>query len=148
MPTFLTVPNKRFGTGALTGALMAAAMVGGSLLTAGPAQAAVAPQAPTVAKPSPAWPYGTVTSHSGVNKRQYPSTDSSSRGMLPHRSKVGLKCKVRAQNIGGNEIWYLLRDRPVWVAAKYVHNTGYVKWCKDVQRSVANDSEMAESAKG
>ncbi len=91
------------------------------------ASAATAP-----AQAQPTRPYGTVVSTDGIYQRQFPSTDSSSRGLLPYREQAGLRCKVRAQDIDGNTVWYLLRDRPTWVAARYVANTGTVPYCKDV----------------
>ncbi|MET8677934.1 SH3 domain-containing protein [Streptomyces sp. NPDC004647] len=124
-----------------TCALAAAATLGGSLLGVAPAQAAAT-------KAVPALPYGTVVPPDGVNERQYPSTDSSVVGFLRYRTQVGLKCKVRAQNIDGNTVWYLLRDRPAWVSARYVDNTGVVKYCKDVQRSPLNNSQQAQTARG
>ncbi|WP_234334549.1 SH3 domain-containing protein [Streptomyces sp. NRRL B-1347] len=69
---------------------------------------------------------------SGINVREFPSTDSSVVARLPYRSTVGLRCKVRAQVVDGNDVWYLLRDRAGWVAARYVDNTGNVRLCKDV----------------
>ncbi|MFE5909087.1 SH3 domain-containing protein [Streptomyces wedmorensis] len=75
---------------------------------------------------TPSQPYGTVVSEIGVNVRELPSTDSPRIAVLPYRSTIGLKYKVRAQNIDGNHIWYLLRDRPGWVTARYVDNTGNV----------------------
>ncbi|MFD3589850.1 SH3 domain-containing protein [Streptomyces sp. NPDC058683] len=80
---------------------------------------------------APSQPYGTVVSDSGVVVREFPSTDSHEIGRLAHGEKVSLRSKVRAQVIDGNDIWYLLRDRPGWVAARYVENTGPVKWAKD-----------------
>ncbi|MFJ1708535.1 SH3 domain-containing protein [Kitasatospora sp. NPDC088346] len=81
---------------------------------------------------TPSEPYGTVVSASGVEVREYPSTDSRAVGALPSGTKVGLRCKVRAQNIDGNDIWYLLRDQPGWVTARYVDNTGTVKLAGDL----------------
>ncbi|MEU6082533.1 SH3 domain-containing protein [Streptomyces sp. NPDC047108] len=138
MSTVLNKRSARLTAG--SGAFAAAIALGGSLLVATPAHA--------YPPPAPARPYGTVITPSGVNERQYPSTDSSVRGFLKYRSQVGLKCKVRAQNINGNQIWYLLRDRPNWVSAKYVDNTGFVKYCKDVQRSPLNDTEQSKAAMG
>lgn len=128
------VLTKRTVAGA--GAVTAATALAATLLAAAPAQAA------------PARPYGTVVSPTGVNERQYPSTDSSVRGTLPFRAQVGLKCKVRAQNIAGNDIWYLLRDRPVWVTARYVDNTGAVPFCKDVEFSRLSNTPQSNLAKG
>ncbi|QKW08118.1 SH3 domain-containing protein [Streptomyces sp. NA04227] len=85
---------------------------------------------------APARPYVTVTTRAGLNIRQYPSTDSSVKGVLKYGTKVGVLCKVRAQNIEGNSIWYQLRDkRHVWISGRYVHVTGYVQYCKDVYPS-------------
>jgi hypothetical protein len=103
------------------------AALGGSLIAGAPAQADnYRPYA------SPEQPYGTVVNDSGVLERQYPSTDSREVGSLRSGARVGLSCKVRAQYIDGNTVWYLLRDRPHWVSARYVLNTGFVPYCKDV----------------
>ncbi|WP_407554330.1 SH3 domain-containing protein [Streptomyces sp. Pv4-95] len=119
------------------GALVTAAALGATLLAAAPAQAA------------PAKPYGTVTAKSGLNERQYPSTDSSVKGFLHYRAQVGLVCKVRAQNIAGNDVWYLVRGPHAnWIAAKYVTNTGYVKYCKDAMPSRMLPDAAAKNAKG
>lgn len=135
MPKVLKTLSRRTAVG--SGAAVAAVALGGTLVAAAPAPAA-----------PPARPFGTVVSPSGVNERQYPSTDSSVLGFLKFRSQVGLKCKVRAQNIAGNTVWYLLRDRNVWVTARFVDNTGSVKFCKDVQTSSLNDSPQAKTAMG
>ncbi|HEX5567261.1 MAG TPA: SH3 domain-containing protein [Streptomyces sp.] len=84
------------------------------------------------AQAQPAQPYGTVIPSQGVNERQFPSTDSSVRGSLPQGAQTGLRCKVRAQDVDGNTLWYLLRTRSTWVSARHVANTGYVPYCKDV----------------
>lgn len=102
--------------------------LGGTLFAAAPAQAA-----------EPHQPYGKVTARTGVNERMYPSTDSSIRGTLPYQATVGLRCKVRAQNINGNTVWYLLRDRTTWVSAAYVANYGTVPYCNQVQRYQDNN---------
>jgi hypothetical protein len=117
------------------GALTTAVALGVTLLGAAPAQAA-----------APAPPYGTVTAGDGVIQRQFPSTDSSVKGSLEYRQQVGLLCKVRAQNIAGNDVWYLLRSGSTWVSAKYVDNTGSVSYCKDVLRN--NSAMMNAVPKG
>ncbi|MFI7104485.1 SH3 domain-containing protein [Streptomyces sp. NPDC050161] len=131
------IPAAR-GTKILTGAgaLAAAVALGTTLLGAAPAQAA------------PAGPYGTVVAHTGLNQRQYPSMDSSGKGFLAQNAQVGLRCKVRAQNVGGNEVWYLLRDRAAWVSAKYVVNAGVVPYCKAVQRSLNTAGAAHPGARG
>ncbi|WP_435136622.1 SH3 domain-containing protein [Actinacidiphila sp. bgisy144] len=126
MATSAALPTLRGRIVTAAGALAAAAALGTTLLGATAAQAAPA---------APAQPYGTVVAGNGVVQRQFPSTDSSVKGSLAYRQQVGLRCKVRAQNIEGNDIWYLLRDNSNWVSAKYVDNTGYVSYCKDVLRS-------------
>jgi hypothetical protein len=125
-----------------TSAVTAAFALGGSLLVAAPAQASPDPS------PAAEKPYGTVTAPSGLNERQHLSTDSLVRGHLPFRAQVGLKCKVKAQSVEGNPVWYLLRDRPHWVSAKYVDNTGSVEFCKDVQRDHLPDSPQTKTPKG
>ncbi|MCX4553587.1 SH3 domain-containing protein [Streptomyces sp. NBC_01387] len=129
-----SVRGKKIVAGA--GALATAAALGATLLAAAPAQAA------------PPRPYGTVTAGAGLIERQYPSTDSSAKGSLRYREQVGLRCKVRAQNIEGNDIWYLLRDRSTWVSAKYMDNTGYVQYCKDVMRDGSQTFVAPRGAKG
>ncbi|WP_069817044.1 hypothetical protein [Streptomyces sp. TP-A0874] len=124
--------------------LKAAGAVAALLMAGSPAVAA----APPAAVAAPAKPYGTVIAVQGVKERQFPSTDSSVKGTLPHRAQIGLKCKVRAENVEGNNIWYLLRDRPVWVTARYVENTGTVRFCNEVLRSPLTDGKQAKHAKG
>ncbi|MEV5506742.1 SH3 domain-containing protein [Streptomyces orinoci] len=127
--------------GKVPATLIAVAALGGSLLASGPAGAAPAP-------PGARLPYGTVIALQGVNERAYPSLDSSSRGILKYRTQVGLRCKVHAQEVGRNGIWYLLRDRDTWVAAKWVGNTGEVPRCRGVNRSAADQSAESRNAMG
>lgn len=98
----------------------------------------------------PAKPYGTVTASPGVNARQYLSTDSSVRAVLKHHQKVGLDCKVRAQSVEGNTVWYKLRVSERWVPARYVANTGNVPLCKDKHPAKLSQKEKKQSgqAKG
>ncbi|MFF8844124.1 SH3 domain-containing protein [Streptomyces sp. NPDC015127] len=120
-----TVRSRR-----LLGRAATALAAGALLCTAAPAQAAV-----------PTKPYGTVTAKAGLNERAYPSTDSSVKGILPHGARIGLVCKVRAMNIAGNDLWYLVRDsRQVWVPARYVAATGSVRYCKDVEQVLTRPS--------
>ncbi|CAG7618292.1 SH3 domain-containing protein [Actinacidiphila bryophytorum] len=118
------VPARR-GMKRAVGALTGALAMGGALLAAAPAQAVTA---------APALPYGTVTSPVGLNVRQFPSTDSSVVGFVGYNVQVGLTCKVRAQNIDGNTIWYLMRgaSHERWLSARYVANTGTVPYCNTV----------------
>ncbi|MEV6793554.1 SH3 domain-containing protein [Streptomyces sp. NPDC051320] len=118
------------------GALATAATIAATLLAAAPAQAA------------PTQPYGTVTARTGLNMRQFPSTDSSTRGVLAYHQQVGLQCKVRAQYIDGNTVWYRLRTSHNWISARYVANTGYVPYCKDVLKSDFAPDLAAQHAMG
>ncbi|MEU3710847.1 hypothetical protein [Streptomyces catenulae] len=112
------------------GALAAAAALSTTVLAAAPAQAAAVQ------------PYGKVLSVTGMKERQYPSTDAPSTGYQRQGAQLGLRCKVRAQNIGGNDVWYLLRDRASWVSAKYVANNGPVPFCNAQQhRPVAGHQD-------
>jgi uncharacterized protein YraI len=128
-----TVP-ARPGAKRAVGALVGALAMGGTLLAAAPAQAA------------PALPYGTVTSPVGLNVRQFPSTDSSVVGFLANNTQVGLTCKVRAQNIDGNTIWYLMRgtSHERWISARYVANTGTVSYCNTVLTTAASTQLQAQ----
>ena len=129
--------GRRLAAG--TGVLATAVALGATLLAAAPAQAT----------PGPPKPYGVVTAKAGLSERQYPSTDSSVRGYLRHRAHVGLVCKVRTQNVGGNSVWYLTREeRATWVSAKYVTNSGRVKYCKDVHRTRVQPKHTAKHVVG
>lgn len=78
----------------------------------------------------PTLPYGRVVTREGVAEYQYPSTDSAVLGRLAYGVQIGLRCKVHAQSIDGNSVWYQLRDRPTWVTARYVDSIGIVRLCK------------------
>jgi hypothetical protein len=121
-------------------ATASAVLMGGSLLGASAAEAAVAAH--------PHRPYGVVTAQSGLNVRQYPSTDSSVKYVLPYRAERGLDCKVRAQNINGNAYWYKLRNSQYWISARYVRNVGHVELCKDRYPSSLTDSARSQRAMG
>ncbi|MEW1751807.1 SH3 domain-containing protein [Streptomyces angustmyceticus] len=136
MPTtdLLVARGKQLAAGA--GALTAAVALGATLLAAAPAHATT---------PGPTKPFGVVTAKSGLSQRQYPSTDSSVRGHLRHRTQVGLVCKVRTQSVGGNTVWYLTREeRATWVSARYVTSSGAVRYCKDVQRTRMQPNHVAK----
>ncbi|MFF2808716.1 SH3 domain-containing protein [Streptomyces sp. NPDC058000] len=133
------------------GALTTAVALGATLLVAAPAQADPQPQPRPQSQPSfqkqtgPATAYGTVTAARGMNEREYPSTDSASKGDLRNGARLYLVCKVRAQNIRGNELWYLVRgSRRTWISAKHVTNRGVVKYCKD---DVRDRTQTGDSAK-
>ncbi|MFF1646924.1 SH3 domain-containing protein [Streptomyces sp. NPDC058240] len=115
-----------------------------AMVLGAPLLAAAAPSQDSV----PVEPYATVISQSGVNERQYPSTDSSVLGILSYYDQVGLRCKVRAQDIVGDDVWYLLRDEQAWISARYVVQTGAVPYCKDAQPNGFTSSPQAADAKG
>ncbi|MEU7176865.1 MULTISPECIES: SH3 domain-containing protein [Streptomyces] len=129
----LVARSRKFAAGA--GALTAAVALGATLLGAAPAQAV-----------TPERPYGTVMTKAGVAERQYPSTDSAVKGSLSHRHAFGLRCKVRAESVGGNNIWYMLRERDTWVSAKYVNNTSAVPFCKDASHGRAEPKATVKHA--
>ncbi|MFF0288785.1 SH3 domain-containing protein [Streptomyces sp. NPDC005262] len=122
-----------------TGSGAAVVVVLGSPLLAAAAPAQFAP---------PVQPYATVTSQGGLNERQYPSTDSSVVNILDYQDQVGVRCKVRAQTIAGNDVWYLLRDTQAWISASYVVRTGTVPYCKDIQVNRLTHSPQATDAMG
>ncbi|MCC3650019.1 MULTISPECIES: SH3 domain-containing protein [Streptomyces] len=136
---FHTLRSRSAGLAA--GAAASALLVGGSLLGATSVQAD--------SQNHPHKPYGVVKAGT-LNERQYPSTDSSVVGQLHRHDRIGIKCKVRAQLIHGDPIWYHLRHKEAWVSGKYVHVHGYVKWCKDVDRHhhPLTNSRKARMAKG
>jgi hypothetical protein len=121
-------------------ATASAVLLSGSLLGASAADATTSLD--------PHKPFGIVTAKSGLNVRQYPSTDSSVKYVLPFGAKRGLDCKVRAQLIDHNPYWYKLRKSNYWVSARYVHNVGHVKLCKDRFHSAMTDSAKARNAMG
>ncbi|MCM2577265.1 hypothetical protein [Streptomyces meridianus] len=78
---------------------------------------------------TPAVPYGTVISPTGVVLRAGPTTASAAVGSLAYDAQVGLDCKVHGQNVDGNDLWYRIRGQAAWVTARYVANTGTVPFC-------------------
>ncbi|GAA2084855.1 hypothetical protein GCM10009801_46260 [Streptomyces albiaxialis] len=127
----------------------AAALVAAGLL-AGSGVAAAAPaahSADTAPAAAPAKPYGVVTA-SSLNIRQYPSTDSSAKGVLKKGAQVGLDCKVHAQYVSGNTYWYKLRGIERWVSARWVDNIGSVPLCKDKFPTRMNHSDASRNAMG
>ncbi|MFE7316929.1 SH3 domain-containing protein [Streptomyces sp. NPDC057555] len=127
----LVARGRKLAAGA--GALTTAVALGAALLVAAPAQADTRSRLQPRTGPSSV--YGTVSAARGMNVREYPSTDSASQGYLRGGARVYLVCKVRAQNIRGNDVWYLIRgNRHTWISAKHVVNTGFVRYCKDGER--------------
>ncbi|MEU1778331.1 MULTISPECIES: hypothetical protein [Streptomyces] len=132
MISTLAIRSRRVSAG-----VIAAVTLGGSLLAAAPAaHSADAPPVP------PIRPYGAVVSNTGINERGFPTTDSAVKGVLKYRTQVALRCKAHAQDVAGNPVWYLLRDRNTWVSAKYVENTGAVPVCKNVSKGMLEDAQQ------
>ncbi|MEU3751375.1 SH3 domain-containing protein [Streptomyces olivoreticuli] len=123
------------------GVAFSVAVLAGGMLAATPVQAS----APV---PVPGKPYGTVSSTTGLNERAYPSTDSAVRSTLARGTKTALRCKVRAQEVGGNNVWYQLKDRPTWVHASFVTSNGAVPLCRDINRTALDDSPTVRAAMG
>ncbi|GAA2400430.1 hypothetical protein GCM10010420_28890 [Streptomyces glaucosporus] len=71
---------------------------------------------------------GRVIARSGLNVRTHPNTRSRVINTLPYGKIVHIECKVRGENVNGNNLWYKL-DRDYhrhngWVSARYVTNIG------------------------
>ncbi|GAA4664635.1 hypothetical protein GCM10023347_15810 [Streptomyces chumphonensis] len=74
--------------------------------------------------------WGKVVTWRGVNIRSKPTTHSKVLGAYPYHAKIKIACKVKGQNIDGNNRWYKLYDRKGWVTARYVKNLDYIPWCR------------------
>ena len=86
----------------------------------------------TAAKPgstTAAYVKGKVVSSVTLRIRSRATTNSTALGSYAPGAVVKLACKVRGQNVGGNDLWYNLSDRPGWLAARYVQNLGAVPFC-------------------
>ncbi|MCX2970412.1 SH3 domain-containing protein [Streptomyces sp. TRM70308] len=134
-------------TVALTAGALALAVLGAAPSLAAdedPAMAPNAAEAPAEAKPSSDETadhtdaadeaahvaYGRVVAKTALNIRSRPTTHSAVLGSYRSGAKIALECKVRNQNVGGNDIWYKLYDRQGWVTARYVKNLDHVAWCR------------------
>lgn len=68
---------------------------------------------------------GKVVSRSTLNVRSGPNTGNAIVSRVPRGHHVFINCKVRAQNIDGNSLWYSLEgDSAAWVTARYIDNVG------------------------
>jgi hypothetical protein len=79
---------------------------------------------------------GKVTARHGQFVREHATSSSRKLGSYRDGAIVRIACKVRGQNIHGNNIWYKLWDRSGWLSAKYVQNFGYVNWCGHGHRAL------------
>ncbi|GAA3714853.1 SH3 domain-containing protein [Streptomyces tremellae] len=75
-------------------------------------------------------PRGKVVARLPLSIRERATTNSRSLGSLQPGSVVYLRCKVRGQNVDGNNLWYRLGGgRGGYVAARYVQNLSPVPYC-------------------
>ncbi|WP_329381594.1 SH3 domain-containing protein [Streptomyces sp. NBC_01716] len=74
---------------------------------------------------------GRVTARTGLLLRDKPTRSSRVVGSLPYGSIVHIFCKVRGDNVNGNNRWYLLADGTwAWASAAYIDNIGKApRWC-------------------
>lgn len=64
-------------------------------------------------------------------RRVGPNTADARSGSYGPGAGVDIICKVRAQSIGGNKLWYWTTGHR-WVSARYVNNVGRApNWCVD-----------------
>ncbi|MGW7519878.1 SH3 domain-containing protein [Streptomyces sp. NPDC054796] len=120
-------------------------LTGSALLAATPALASdtasgVAPASASAARGSTsakeagtvsALPRGKVVSRITLNIREQPTTHAAYLGGLAPGTVVALYCKVRGQNVDGNNLWYVLGGpKPGYVAARYVKNLSHVDYCE------------------
>lgn len=107
-------------------AVLAAATVGGGMITAGPAQA----------QPGDPARDGKVISNGSLTVRYGPTSASAKEGSIPSGKIIPLGCKVRGQSVDGNNIWYSLPPTiNEWVSARYVQNIGGTPgWCGTTAR--------------
>lgn len=117
-----------------TSAAVATAALALSAVAAAPAVATTAPSGQAPSAPSATayhhwYKLGKVTARHGVNIRQYPNTHSRILGSYPHHAIVKIKCKVRGEEVRGNDRWYKLAWRPGYVSARWVKNLDHIPWC-------------------
>lgn len=65
----------------------------------------------------------------GLGVRPGPGTQYAKTSSIPSGTVVALQCKVNAQNVDGNTIWYKLADGSGWIAARYAQNLNKVPLC-------------------
>ncbi|WP_051746180.1 hypothetical protein [Streptomyces scopuliridis] len=134
----------RLRTGRRVASALAVLVIAGSgplaAAPAGAAQAAGSPAASSAAGDPPATrsakaplgePKGKVVSRINLSIREEPTSHSAYLGGLRPGTVIPLSCKVRGENVDGNNLWYLLGDaHPGYVAARYVENQSPVPYCQ------------------
>lgn len=75
---------------------------------------------------------GRVIARSGLLVRNMPTSKGRIVGSLKYHQIVGLKCKAKGQNVGGNNRWYRLSNGAyAWASARYIQNVGQAPhWCR------------------
>lgn len=120
-----------------TSAVLAAGALTLSVLAAAPAvatdepmgqNAPSAPTAPAAAAEAP-HSFGKVVAKTGVNIRKHPNTWSKILGGFSHGQVIRIDCKVKGENILGNDRWYKRAYKDGWVSARWVKNLDHVPWC-------------------
>ena len=115
-------------------AALAVGVIAGTGTLAATSATATAADTDRSSRPSqaaPLIPQGKVVSRITLNIREYPTTYSDYLGGIKPGTIIPLYCKVRGQNVDGNNIWYLLGgSRPGYVAARYVKNLSPVPYCQ------------------
>jgi len=115
----------------VTAALAVGVIAGTGALAASSATAADTDRTPRTSQVAPALPLGKVVSRITLNIREYPTSYSDYLGGIEPGTIIPLYCKVRGQNVDGNNLWYLLGGgRPGYVAARYVKNLSPVPYCQ------------------
>ncbi|MEV5612311.1 SH3 domain-containing protein [Streptomyces sp. NPDC052225] len=74
---------------------------------------------------------GRVTAKSGLLLRDAPTRGSRVIRTEPYHAIVPIFCKTGGDDVGGNNLWYLLTDGTwAWGSAKYIDNIGPApRWC-------------------
>lgn len=64
-----------------------------------------------------------------LTKRAAPTSASAAKGSYNSGAGVDIICKLKGQNVSGNNLWYWTTGKR-WVAARYVDNVGRAPhWC-------------------
>ncbi|WP_229379023.1 SH3 domain-containing protein [Streptomyces sp. VRA16 Mangrove soil] len=95
------------------------------------ASPALAEDAATGAHNNPPIYKGRVIAKSGLNLRDAPTRGSRIVRTEPYNAIVPIFCKTGGDDVGGNNLWYLLTDGTwAWGSAKYINNIGAApRWC-------------------
>ncbi|MFJ3720989.1 SH3 domain-containing protein [Streptomyces sp. NPDC090045] len=70
-----------------------------------------------------------VSPGKGLRVHSGPGTHYAKTGKVHTGTVVPLQCKVNAQNVEGNSLWYKLADGSGWIAARYALNLNKVPFC-------------------